>query len=144
MNFFVFWFFSVCRKCIYNKLSDEELDCCPICNIDLGCVPLEKLRSDHYSNISPLLLLCNGKVWFIQVWILLYCSTQVVYIAWLNTSQTSVDIFHVFICCISSIHYPIELQQMTEQFFIFIWCSIMCPVKRVTFLILILRNVAKY
>ncbi|XP_020550585.1 E3 ubiquitin protein ligase DRIP2 isoform X4 [Sesamum indicum] len=23
------------------------MDCCPICNIDLGCVPLEKLRADH-------------------------------------------------------------------------------------------------
>lgn len=37
----------VCRKCIYKKLQDEEKDCCPICNIDLGCVPVEKLRSDH-------------------------------------------------------------------------------------------------
>ena len=36
----------VCRKCIYNKISDEELECCPICNTDLGCVPLEKLRLD--------------------------------------------------------------------------------------------------
>ncbi|KAK6141604.1 hypothetical protein DH2020_024639 [Rehmannia glutinosa] len=35
------------RKCIYKKLSDEEMECCPICNIDLGCVPLEKLRLDH-------------------------------------------------------------------------------------------------
>jgi len=23
---------------------DEELESCPICGIDLGCVPLEKLR----------------------------------------------------------------------------------------------------
>ncbi|XP_060181010.1 E3 ubiquitin protein ligase DRIP2-like isoform X3 [Lycium barbarum] len=23
------------------------MECCPICNIDLGCVPLEKLRPDH-------------------------------------------------------------------------------------------------
>ncbi|XP_059625966.1 E3 ubiquitin protein ligase DRIP2 isoform X2 [Cornus florida] len=38
---------TFCRKCIYEKLSDEELECCPICNIDLGCVPLEKLRPDH-------------------------------------------------------------------------------------------------
>jgi E3 ubiquitin-protein ligase DRIP len=35
----------VCRKCIYEKLSDEEVDCCPVCNIDLGCLPVEKLRS---------------------------------------------------------------------------------------------------
>ncbi|KAK9140278.1 hypothetical protein Scep_009959 [Stephania cephalantha] len=38
---------TFCRKCIYNKLTDEEVDCCPICNIDLGCVPIEKLRPDH-------------------------------------------------------------------------------------------------
>ncbi|GLT36414.1 hypothetical protein SLA2020_237780 [Shorea laevis] len=38
---------TFCRKCIYNKISEEELECCPICNIDLGCVPLEKLRPDH-------------------------------------------------------------------------------------------------
>ncbi|KAL7259282.1 hypothetical protein ACSBR1_005215 [Camellia fascicularis] len=34
----------VCRKCIYEKVSDEEVDSCPVCNIDLGCVPVEKLR----------------------------------------------------------------------------------------------------
>ncbi|KAH6823037.1 DREB2A-interacting protein 2 [Perilla frutescens var. hirtella] len=38
---------TFCRKCIYKKLADEEMECCPICNIDLGCVPLEKLRPDH-------------------------------------------------------------------------------------------------
>ncbi|XP_047326850.1 E3 ubiquitin protein ligase DRIP2-like [Impatiens glandulifera] len=38
---------TFCRKCIYKKLDDEELECCPICNIDLGCAPLEKLRPDH-------------------------------------------------------------------------------------------------
>nr|DAD36667.1 TPA_asm: hypothetical protein HUJ06_007308 [Nelumbo nucifera] len=38
---------TFCRKCIYEKLTDEEVDCCPICNIDLGCVPVEKLRPDH-------------------------------------------------------------------------------------------------
>lgn len=38
---------TFCRKCIRKKLSQEELECCPICNIDLGCVPLEKLRPDH-------------------------------------------------------------------------------------------------
>ncbi|MED6125964.1 E3 ubiquitin protein ligase drip2, partial [Stylosanthes scabra] len=36
---------TFCRKCIYEKLSDEEVDCCPVCNIDLGCLPVEKLRS---------------------------------------------------------------------------------------------------
>ncbi|XP_024964885.1 E3 ubiquitin protein ligase DRIP2-like isoform X2 [Cynara cardunculus var. scolymus] len=39
---------TFCRKCIHKKLTDEELECCPICNIDLGCVPLEKLsKPDH-------------------------------------------------------------------------------------------------
>ncbi|CAA2958396.1 E3 ubiquitin ligase DRIP2-like [Olea europaea subsp. europaea] len=38
---------TFCRKCIYKKLSDEEMEFCPICNIHLGCVPLEKLRADH-------------------------------------------------------------------------------------------------
>ncbi|KAJ9172041.1 hypothetical protein P3X46_015331 [Hevea brasiliensis] len=38
---------TFCRKCIYQKISDEGVDCCPICYIHLGCVPLEKLRPDH-------------------------------------------------------------------------------------------------
>ncbi|KAH6766783.1 DREB2A-interacting protein 2 [Perilla frutescens var. hirtella] len=38
---------TFCRKCINKKLSDEEMECCPVCNIDLGCVPMEKLRPDH-------------------------------------------------------------------------------------------------
>lgn len=38
----------VCRKCIYEKLSDEEMDCCPVCEIDLGCLPVEKLRYCNY------------------------------------------------------------------------------------------------
>ncbi|KAL3644934.1 hypothetical protein CASFOL_010114 [Castilleja foliolosa] len=38
---------TFCKKCIYKKLSDEEMESCPICNIYLGCVPLEKLRLDH-------------------------------------------------------------------------------------------------
>ncbi|XP_058737972.1 E3 ubiquitin protein ligase DRIP2-like [Vicia villosa] len=38
---------TFCRKCIYDKITDEDLECCPECNIDLGCVPLEKLRPDH-------------------------------------------------------------------------------------------------
>ncbi|KAM7252033.1 hypothetical protein ACFE04_023916 [Oxalis oulophora] len=35
------------EKCIYEKLSDEEVDSCPVCEIDLGCLPVEKLRPDH-------------------------------------------------------------------------------------------------
>ncbi|XP_004302060.1 PREDICTED: E3 ubiquitin protein ligase DRIP2-like [Fragaria vesca subsp. vesca] len=38
---------TFCRKCILEKLSDEEGDCCPVCEIDLGCMPVEKLRPDH-------------------------------------------------------------------------------------------------
>ncbi|XP_050203949.1 E3 ubiquitin protein ligase DRIP2-like [Mercurialis annua] len=38
---------TFCRKCIYKKISDEGVECCPICNIDLGCLPLEKLRPDN-------------------------------------------------------------------------------------------------
>lgn len=38
-------FYIVCRKCIYDKITDEELENCPVCNIDLGIVPLEKMRS---------------------------------------------------------------------------------------------------
>lgn len=38
---------TFCRKCIYEKLNDDEMDSCPICSTDLGCAPLEKLRPDH-------------------------------------------------------------------------------------------------
>ncbi|KAK8502394.1 hypothetical protein V6N12_046180 [Hibiscus sabdariffa] len=38
---------SVCRKCIYKKLSDEGMDCCPVCDIELGCLLVDKLRPDH-------------------------------------------------------------------------------------------------
>ncbi|KAM7266083.1 hypothetical protein ACFE04_019467 [Oxalis oulophora] len=34
--------FSV-GKCIYDKITEEEIESCPICDIDLGCAPLEKL-----------------------------------------------------------------------------------------------------
>ncbi|XP_038985502.1 E3 ubiquitin protein ligase DRIP2-like [Phoenix dactylifera] len=36
-----------CKKCIFEKLADEEVSHCPVCNIDLGCNPFEKLRPDH-------------------------------------------------------------------------------------------------
>ncbi|OMO95601.1 Zinc finger, RING-type [Corchorus olitorius] len=38
---------SFCRKCIYEKLTKENLGNCPVCKIDLGCAPLEKLRADN-------------------------------------------------------------------------------------------------
>ncbi|KAJ0260014.1 E3 ubiquitin protein ligase DRIP2 [Hirschfeldia incana] len=37
----------VCRKCIYEKITEDEIECCPVCDIDLGGAPLEKLRPDH-------------------------------------------------------------------------------------------------
>lgn len=35
---------TVCRECIERKIVDENLNHCPICNVDLGCSPLDKLR----------------------------------------------------------------------------------------------------
>ncbi|KAG2332914.1 hypothetical protein Bca52824_004094 [Brassica carinata] len=38
----------VCRKCIYyEKITEDEIECCPVCDIDLGGAPLDKLRPDH-------------------------------------------------------------------------------------------------
>lgn len=38
---------TFCKDCIYQQLGDGESDCCPICNVNLGCSPLEKLRVDR-------------------------------------------------------------------------------------------------
>uniref|UniRef100_J3LTR1 RING-type domain-containing protein n=2 Tax=Oryza brachyantha TaxID=4533 RepID=J3LTR1_ORYBR len=38
---------TFCRKCIHEEFINKESCCCPTCNIDLGCAPLEKLRVDH-------------------------------------------------------------------------------------------------
>ncbi|KAL1187995.1 E3 ubiquitin protein ligase DRIP2 [Cardamine amara subsp. amara] len=38
---------TFCRKCIYEKITEDEIECCPVCDIDLGGAPLEKLRPDH-------------------------------------------------------------------------------------------------
>ncbi|TKY52697.1 E3 ubiquitin protein ligase DRIP2 [Spatholobus suberectus] len=38
---------TFCRKCIYDKITVEELENCPVCNIDLGIIPLEKMRPDN-------------------------------------------------------------------------------------------------
>ncbi|WVZ60874.1 hypothetical protein U9M48_010836 [Paspalum notatum var. saurae] len=38
---------TFCRKCISVEFINKELCCCPVCSIDLGCAPLEKLRADH-------------------------------------------------------------------------------------------------
>uniref|UniRef100_A0ACD6A0F6 Uncharacterized protein n=1 Tax=Avena sativa TaxID=4498 RepID=A0ACD6A0F6_AVESA len=38
---------TFCRECIMKKIDDEEIDSCPVCHIDLGIAPEEKLRPDH-------------------------------------------------------------------------------------------------
>ncbi|CAH8313410.1 unnamed protein product [Eruca vesicaria subsp. sativa] len=38
---------TFCRKCIEDKLVVENLKACPVCNVDLGVAPLDKLRSDN-------------------------------------------------------------------------------------------------
>ncbi|KFK23229.1 hypothetical protein AALP_AAs64694U000600 [Arabis alpina] len=38
---------TFCRKCIYEKITEDEIESCPVCDIDLGGAPLEKLRPDH-------------------------------------------------------------------------------------------------
>ncbi|XP_010414246.1 PREDICTED: E3 ubiquitin protein ligase DRIP2-like isoform X3 [Camelina sativa] len=38
---------TFCRKCIYEKITEEEIENCPVCDIDLGGTPLEKLKPDH-------------------------------------------------------------------------------------------------
>ncbi|KAK7268906.1 hypothetical protein RIF29_21615 [Crotalaria pallida] len=37
----------VCRECIEQKIADENLRYCPVCNTDWGCLPLDKLKADH-------------------------------------------------------------------------------------------------
>ncbi|XLR00679.1 hypothetical protein S83_066877, partial [Arachis hypogaea] len=36
-----------CKKCIHHKIIEEELEHCPVCDLDLGPKPLEKLRHDE-------------------------------------------------------------------------------------------------
>ncbi|GJM96564.1 hypothetical protein PR202_ga13414 [Eleusine coracana subsp. coracana] len=38
---------TFCQECIMKEINDEDVDRCPVCNIDLGCDPEEKLRPDH-------------------------------------------------------------------------------------------------
>uniref|UniRef100_A0A0D9VYT9 RING-type domain-containing protein n=1 Tax=Leersia perrieri TaxID=77586 RepID=A0A0D9VYT9_9ORYZ len=38
---------TFCKECIMEKIDDEEIDCCPVCDISLGGDPEEKLRPDH-------------------------------------------------------------------------------------------------
>ncbi|VVA98609.1 unnamed protein product [Arabis nemorensis] len=38
---------TFCRKCIRDKITAENLKACPVCQVDLGANPLEKLRTDN-------------------------------------------------------------------------------------------------
>lgn len=46
---------TVCRKCIYDKFTIERLRSCPVCNVDLGGVPLDKLRYCVFFSYSPII-----------------------------------------------------------------------------------------
>ncbi|KAM1052096.1 hypothetical protein FF1_033596 [Malus domestica] len=37
---------TFCRKCIFQKLSEEEYDQCPVCDTHLGNLPVTTLRPD--------------------------------------------------------------------------------------------------
>ncbi|KAI4350066.1 hypothetical protein L6164_010591 [Bauhinia variegata] len=43
---------NFCRKCIYEKLSDDETDSCPVCNIDLGCVPVDRRTRECATEVA--------------------------------------------------------------------------------------------
>ncbi|KAF4389299.1 hypothetical protein G4B88_003112 [Cannabis sativa] len=38
---------SFCRVCIVKKITEEGCNTCPVCKVELGAVPLDKLRSDY-------------------------------------------------------------------------------------------------
>ncbi|XP_061994996.1 E3 ubiquitin protein ligase DRIP2-like [Rosa rugosa] len=38
---------TFCKKCIYDKIINEDLDRCPVCKTDLGVAPMDKLRADN-------------------------------------------------------------------------------------------------
>ncbi|KAG0573842.1 hypothetical protein KC19_VG214100 [Ceratodon purpureus] len=41
---------TFCRDCITLELSNGDSECCPMCQVGLGTLPLEKLRADHQLN----------------------------------------------------------------------------------------------
>jgi len=45
--------YTVCKKCIHDKIIQEDAHSCPVCNRSLGCSPLDKLR---YILLFPLYL----------------------------------------------------------------------------------------
>ncbi|KAJ7551956.1 hypothetical protein O6H91_06G036100 [Diphasiastrum complanatum] len=50
---------TFCERCITKKLIQD--DSCPICEVPLGCTPLEKLRTDHQLSEVKKLLLSSKK-----------------------------------------------------------------------------------
>ncbi|KAF5181637.1 E3 ubiquitin protein ligase drip2 [Thalictrum thalictroides] len=38
---------TYCKKCIIEKLKPRVAKGCPVCKVDLGCNPVDKLRADH-------------------------------------------------------------------------------------------------
>lgn len=38
---------TFCKECIWKKFRDERQTHCPVCDKDLGCYPLDRLRADH-------------------------------------------------------------------------------------------------
>ncbi|XP_050372093.1 E3 ubiquitin protein ligase DRIP2-like [Argentina anserina] len=38
---------TFCKRCIYDKIINDDADRCPVCKTDLGVAPLEKLRADN-------------------------------------------------------------------------------------------------
>ncbi|WJX18939.1 RING-type E3 ubiquitin transferase [Trifolium repens] len=52
-----------CRECIERKLIDEKLNHCPVCKVDLGCSPLDKLKTDNnWKTIQDHLVTSEGKI----------------------------------------------------------------------------------
>ncbi|KAG0596644.1 hypothetical protein M758_UG272500 [Ceratodon purpureus] len=41
---------TFCRACITLELGNGDSECCPMCHVGLGTLPLEKLRADHQLN----------------------------------------------------------------------------------------------
>ncbi|CAL5208184.1 unnamed protein product [Lathyrus oleraceus] len=55
---------TFCRECIERKIVDENLNHCPICNVDLGCSPLDKLRTDNNKKTMISKVLISTKEYF--------------------------------------------------------------------------------